>query len=89
MSRWRYAKEDFDSDDWEKKRTVVARMGEHLAILDRTIQFTPNKYFIPIEKMNESLAQQKELVRTNDLQGSDGSKQLQNTAWLLGLDSNQ
>ena len=85
----RYAKEDFDSDDWEKKRTVISRLGEHLTILDRTIQFTPNKYFIPIEKMNEELTQQKELVRTNDLQGSIGTKQLQNTAWLPGPGSNR
>ena len=50
----RYAKEDFDSDDLEKKRTVVVKLGEKLTILDRTIQFTPNKYFVPIEKMNNT-----------------------------------
>ena len=33
----RYAKEDFDSDDLEKKRAVVVKHGESLAILDRTI----------------------------------------------------
>ncbi len=49
----RYAKEDFDSDDFEKKRSVVMKLGEKLTILDRTIQFTPNKYFVPLEKMNE------------------------------------
>ena len=53
----RYAKEDFDSDDLEKKRAVVIKLGESLTIRDRTIQFTPNKYFIPIEKMNENKAQ--------------------------------
>jgi len=50
----RYAKEDFDGDDLEKKRTVVIKLGERLSLLDRTIQFTPNKYFIPIEKMNKN-----------------------------------
>lgn len=50
----RYAKEDFDSDDLEKKRAVVIKLGESLTILDRNIQFTPNKYFIPLEKMNEN-----------------------------------
>ena len=44
----RYAKQDFDSDDLEKKRTVIMKLGERLTILDRVIQFTPNKYFIPI-----------------------------------------
>lgn len=47
----RYAKEDFDGgDDLEKKRSVVMKLGEKLTILDRTIQFTPNKYFVPLEK---------------------------------------
>jgi hypothetical protein len=46
----RYAKEDFDSDDLEKKRSVVMKLGEKLTILDRTIKFTPNKYFVPLEK---------------------------------------
>lgn len=53
----RYAKEDFDSDDLDKKRAVVIKLGESLTIKDRTIQFTPNKYFIPLEKMNENKAQ--------------------------------
>jgi len=46
----RYAKEDFDSDDLEKKRAVVVKLGAGLSILDRTILFTPNKYFIPLEE---------------------------------------
>ena len=48
----RYAKEDFDSDDIERKRAVVAGLGESLTIVGRTIQFTPNKYFVPLEKLN-------------------------------------
>lgn len=44
----RYAQEDFESDDLERQRTVVARLGINLTIKDRTIEFTPNKYFIPI-----------------------------------------
>ena len=49
----RYAKEDFDGDDLEKKRSVIVKLGEILTIKDRTIKFTPNKYFIPLETMNE------------------------------------
>jgi site-specific DNA recombinase len=85
----RYAKEDFDADDLEKKRTVIIKMGEKLTILDRTIQFTPNKYFIPIEKMNESLLQLPDMVRTGSQQGETGSNNVLNLAWLRGLDSNQ
>ncbi len=99
----RYAKEDFDSDDLEKKRTVVFKLGEALTILDRTIQFTPNKYFIPIEKMNEQISQLENMVRTenNDTQKSKNtpvgvlavpnkSTSLldDNLSWLPGRDSN-
>ncbi len=85
----RYAKEDFDSDDLEKKRTVIVRLGEKLEILDRTIQFTPNKYFIPIEKMNESQLQLSEIVRTDSQQREIGSNDHEITSWLRRLDSNQ
>jgi site-specific DNA recombinase len=60
----RYAKEDFDGDDLEKKRAVVVRLGEKLEILDRTIQFSPNKYFIPLEKMNANQSIHSSMVRT-------------------------
>jgi site-specific DNA recombinase len=85
----RYAKEDFDADDIEKKRTVIMKMGEKLTILDRTIQFTPNKYFIPIENMNETPIQSLDMVRTGSQQGGTGSNDVLNLAWLRGLDSNQ
>lgn len=78
----RYAKEDFDSDDLEKKRTVIVKLGEKLSLLDRTIQFTPNKYFVPIEKMNESLLQLSDMVRTNDLQIKSPAFQHGSLSWL-------
>lgn len=62
----RYAKEDFDSDDLEKKRSVIVKLGEVLTIMDRTIHFTPNKYFLPVENMNESKVQFADMVRTNE-----------------------
>ena len=46
----RYAKEDFDSDDWERKRAVIKRLGADLKLAGRTIQFTPVKYFVPVVK---------------------------------------
>lgn len=68
----RYAKEDFESDDLEKQRTVVAKLGANLTIMDRTIQFTPNKYFVPIEEMNKRRNNPSDIVRTenNDAQKS-------------------
>lgn len=78
----RYAKEDFDSDDLDKKRAVILKLGERLSIVDRTIQFTPNKYFVPIEKMNESLLQLPGLVRTDDLQIKTPAFQHGSLSWL-------
>jgi len=85
----RYAKEDFDSDDLEKKRAVVVKLGEVLTIMDRTIQFTPNKYFIPLEEMNERQKLATEMVRTDDLQIKSPAFQHGSLSWLRGLDSNQ
>lgn len=85
----RYAKEDFDSDDLEKKRSVVMKLGEKLTILDRTIQFTPNKFFVPLEKMNESKTELSEMVRTDDLQIKTPAFQHGSLSWLRRLDSNQ
>ena len=85
----RYAKEDFDGDDLEKKRSVVMKLGEKLTILDRTIQFNPNKYFIPLEQMIENEKQAREMVRTDDLQIKTPAFQHGSLSWLRGLDSNQ
>jgi site-specific DNA recombinase len=85
----RYAKEDFDSDDLEKKRSVIVKLGEVLTIKDRTIRFTPNKYFIPLENMNERQNNAVEMVRTDDLQIKTPALQHGSLSWLRGLDSNQ
>jgi site-specific DNA recombinase len=85
----RYAKEDFDGDDLEKKRSVIVKLGEVLTIKDRTIQFTPNKYFIPLEQMNERRNTALEMVRTDSQQGEIGSFVPDSLSWLRGLDSNQ
>jgi site-specific DNA recombinase len=85
----RYAKEDFDGDDLEKKRSVIVKLGEVLTIKDRTIQFTPNKYFIPLEQMNERRNNALEMVRTDSQQGEIGSFVPDSLSWLRGLDSNQ
>jgi site-specific DNA recombinase len=85
----RYAKEDFESDDLEKKRSVIVRLGEVLTIKDRTIDFTPNKFFVPLEQMNERQNSALEMVRTDDLQIKSPAFQHGSLSWLRGLDSNQ
>ncbi len=73
----RYAKEDFESDDWERKRAVIRRLGANLKLSGRTIEFTPVKYLIPIENYQSSLTSKKEPARTASQQiekGPDGAK---------------
>ena len=60
----RYAKEDFDSDNWERKRTVIKMLGADLKLSGRTIEFTPVKYLIPVAENQESLKAKKEAART-------------------------
>lgn len=60
----RYAKENFDSDDFERKRTVIKTLGAHLQLSGRTIVFTPVKYLIPIAKNHAELEAKKEAART-------------------------
>ncbi len=64
----RYAKEDFDSDGWKRKRTVTKRLGADLKLSGRTIQLTPVKYLVPIEKQYPELIQQLEVSRTDSEQ---------------------
>ena len=85
----RYVKEDFDSDSLDKKRAVVTKLGEKLTILDRTIHFTPNKYFIPIEKMNESDKSFSYMVRTDPDKIKTPANEQVSLSWLRRLGSNQ
>ena len=64
----RYAKEDFDSDDWERKRAVIKRLGADLKLSNRTIQFAPVKYLVPIAEKYPELKEQFELARTGSEQ---------------------
>ena len=61
----RYAKEDFDSDDLERKQYVMSAMGTNLQLSGRTLTFTPVKYLIPIEKAMAEIAPVSESARTN------------------------
>jgi len=82
----RYAKEYFDSNDLEKKRSVIVRLGEKITIMDRTIQFIPNEYFVPLDKMNESRLKLSDMVRTDSQQREIGSNHNEITSWLRRLD---
>ncbi len=60
----RYAKEDFDSDDWDRKRAVIRALGANLKLSGRTIVFTPVKYLVPVAKNHAELEAKKEAGRT-------------------------
>ena len=85
----RYAKEDFDSDDWERKRTVIKKLGADLKLSGRTIQFTPVKYLVPIEKQYPELKRQLDSARTAPLQRKNDPEGSIISSWCWRLDSNQ
>ena len=84
----RYAKEDFDSDDLERKRAVIKRLGADLKLSGRTIQFTPVKYLISIAEKYPELKQQFELARTDSQQMKKDLKEGLISQWCARLDSN-
>ena len=84
----RYAKEDFDSDDWEKKRAVIKRLGADLKLSGRTIQFTPIKYLVPIEKAYPKLRERYNLARTDSQQMKKDLKEGLISQWYTRRDSN-
>lgn len=84
----RYAKEDFDSDDWEKKRAVIKRLGADLKLSGRTIQFTPIKYLVPIEKAYPELKEKYNLARTDLQQMKKDLKEDLISEWYTQEDSN-
>ena len=59
----RYAEEDFASDNLENKRKVLAKLGQNLTLLDGKIQFTPNKYLVPVIQEYPGLVAKLEAVR--------------------------
>ncbi len=84
----RYAKEDFDSDDWERKRAVIKRLGANLKLSGRTIEFTPVKYLVPIAENRDSLEAKKEAARTAPQQIKKDLKEDLIEKWWSTGDSN-
>lgn len=85
----RYAKEDFDSDDWERKRTVIRQLGAELKLSGRTIEFTPVKYLVPVAENQATLQAKKEAARTAPEQMKKDLKEDLNNVWWILLGSNQ
>ncbi len=81
-------KEDFDSDDLERKRVVIKRLGVDLKLSHRTIQFTPVKYLVPVAEKYPELKQQFELARTDSEQMKKGLKEGLISQWYAWQGSN-
>ena len=84
----RYAKEDFDSDDWERKRAVIKRLGADLKLSARTIQFTPVKYLIPIAEKYSGLRQKNKSTRTDSQQIKNSPLEADFSVWYARQDLN-
>ena len=69
----RYAKEDFDSDDLERKRLVIKQLGTDLELSGRTIEFTPVS--------QECLKAKKEAARTASQQMKKDLKEDLISSW--------
>lgn len=80
----RYAKEDFDSDNLERKRAVIKIIGADLKLSHRTIQFTPVKYLVPVAEKYPELKQQFELARTDSGQMKKDLKEGLISQWYTG-----
>ena len=72
----RYTKDDFDFDDWGRKKAVIKRLGSDLKLADRTIKFTLVKYLVPVTETKEFLKAKKEAARTAPEQIKKTSKRV-------------
>ena len=72
----RCTKEDFDSDNLERKRAAIKRLSADLKLSNRTIQFTPAKCLVPLAEKYPELKQQFELARTDSKQTKKASRRL-------------
>lgn len=60
----RYAKEDFESDDDERKRQVLADLGQNLTLKDNRLVFVPIKYLEPVVRTKKFFEEQLKAVGT-------------------------
>ena len=75
------AKEDFDSDDLERKRLVIKQLGADLKLSGRTIEFTPVKCLAPVAEGQDSLKAKKEAARTASQQMKKDLKEDLISSW--------
>ena len=84
----RYAEEDFNSDSVENKRRVLAKLGQKITLLDGKLQFTPNKYMVPVQNSYPALAARLEAVRNAPQQIRERVETEVKSEWYPWRDSN-
>lgn len=84
----RYAKQDFESDSDDKKRSVLADLGQNLKLLDGQLLFEPIKYLIPVMESRETLEAQLAEIGTQPQQMKKASFEALISNWYPGQDSN-
>ena len=86
----RYAREDFEKDSLENRKTIMRMLGDHITVspVGRTINFNPVKWLEPVKKAVTSKSDTFKSGRTNDLQRSNCEEPLQKSSWLPRPDSN-
>ena len=84
----RKAKDLFDNGTLEDKQYVMRTLGVNLKLSGRTIQFTPNKYLIPIQKTTAKVNEDLTVVRTCDLKRYDKDKSPNFKLWYARQDLN-
>lgn len=84
----RYAEEDFNGDSIENKRRVLAKLGQNITLMDGKIQFTPNKYLVPVQQAYPDLAARYEHARTLPQQMRKAAEAAIKSEWYARQDLN-
>lgn len=87
-----YARHNFATGDKQKKKEILAALGQNFIIKNKKLHFEPNKWFVPIEKRYPALKSQYDEVITKKISSPKVKKAkiaAINENWLRGLDSNQ
>ncbi len=85
----RYAREDFESQEDEKRREVLSLAGQNLLYEDGQLLFEPIKYLSPLVEKYPELEKQYLSVQTQPEQMKKDAVASIIQTWYTGLDSNQ
>jgi site-specific DNA recombinase len=84
----RYAHEDFESQEDEKRKQVLSIVGQNLVYMDGKLVFEPVKYLTPLVEKYPALAKQYISVQTQPQQGQKEAMKHVINAWYTRQDSN-